>query len=235
MCILNLMKGAIWCLVNRFGSSLCFYHQACLTMPSSIQWCGSQLCSLPWLLFHHLWLHALLMSPSRPMTSTRWEMHITNVRKGFKVWMRLYIHLSLLGQLYVSFSVWLGDALTITIENLECWHIWLEFYHFFKAEFVVVTPPNHFPHSHLTAMQIHSSSPQHVELISNQRRGTSHHHSSYALSQGAGPRHLISSSICSTVPSVDEKVTRGYKPTESQGWICIMDNSSPPKGCLNND
>lgn len=135
VCILNMMKcvlSAIWCLVNRFGSSLCFYHQVCLTMPSPIQWCGSQLCSLPWLLFYHLWLHALLMSPSRSMTSTRWDIHIMYG----KVLKYEYTYTSisvLLGQLHVlSLAGRCPHHSSHTIENLECWHVWLDFYHFFK-------------------------------------------------------------------------------------------------------
>lgn len=65
--------------------------------------------------------------------------------------------------------------------------------------------------------KIHTSSLLPVEVLSNRSRGSSLRRSSYALSQGAGPRRLISSGcgLRSTVPSVDEKVTIGYTATES--------------------
>lgn len=66
-------------------------------------------------------------------------------------------------------------------------------------------------------MQIHTSSLVPVEVLSNRSRGSSLRRSSYALSQGPGPRRLISSGrgLRSTVPSVDEKVTIGYTADES--------------------
>ncbi|KAM7410157.1 hypothetical protein PAMA_001550 [Pampus argenteus] len=67
--------------------------------------------------------------------------------------------------------------------------------------------------------KVHSTSRQPVELKFNFRRGTSLRRSSYAVSQGAGPRRLITSatSIHSTVPAVDDKVTESSNPTDSQG------------------
>ncbi|XP_029356232.1 phospholipid-transporting ATPase IC isoform X2 [Echeneis naucrates] len=67
--------------------------------------------------------------------------------------------------------------------------------------------------------KVQSISHQPVELSSKFRRGTSR--SSYALSQGAGPRHLITSGTCirSTVPPVDEKVTASNNTSDSQGQI----------------
>ncbi|KAI3368297.1 hypothetical protein L3Q82_008009 [Scortum barcoo] len=56
--------------------------------------------------------------------------------------------------------------------------------------------------------KVHSAS-QPVELRSKLKRGVYRRRSSYALSQGAGPGHLITSGTCirSTVPSVDEKAS----------------------------
>ncbi len=64
------------------------------------------------------------------------------------------------------------------------------------------------------------------------RRGTSLRRSSYALSQGAGPGHLISSGTCirSTAPPVDEKVTASNNQTNSQGQIYMKDNGDAPNG-----
>ncbi|XP_029987778.1 phospholipid-transporting ATPase IC [Sphaeramia orbicularis] len=57
--------------------------------------------------------------------------------------------------------------------------------------------------------KVHSVSHQPVELRSKVVRGTSLRRSSYALSQGPGPRRMIASGtyMCNTVPTVDEKVT----------------------------
>ncbi|XP_034036118.1 phospholipid-transporting ATPase IC isoform X2 [Thalassophryne amazonica] len=73
--------------------------------------------------------------------------------------------------------------------------------------------------------RVHSTPCQPVELKSAFRRGTSIHCSSYALSQGPGPGHLISSGTC-TVPPVDVKVTTSRNPTDSQSQIPIKDNST---------
>ncbi|XP_075340439.1 phospholipid-transporting ATPase IC [Odontesthes bonariensis] len=67
--------------------------------------------------------------------------------------------------------------------------------------------------------KVHITSPQPVELRSKFRRGTSLRRSSYAISQGAGPGRVITSatSIRSTVPSMDKKVTASSNPADSQG------------------
>ncbi|XP_070764399.1 phospholipid-transporting ATPase IC [Enoplosus armatus] len=80
--------------------------------------------------------------------------------------------------------------------------------------------------------KVHSASPQPVELRSKLRRGTSLRRSSYALSQGAGPGRLITSgtSIQTTAPPVEEKVTASNNPTDSQGHIHMKDFSDAPNG-----
>ncbi|CAK6955283.1 phospholipid-transporting ATPase IC [Scomber scombrus] len=62
--------------------------------------------------------------------------------------------------------------------------------------------------------KVHSTSCQPLELNSNFRRGMSCRRSSYAMSQEAGPRRIITSgtSIHHTVPTVDEKVTASNNP-----------------------
>ncbi|KAG7239038.1 hypothetical protein INR49_030303 [Caranx melampygus] len=80
--------------------------------------------------------------------------------------------------------------------------------------------------------KVHSVSHQPMVQRSKFTRGTSRRRSSYALSQGAGPGHLITSgtSIRSTAASVDEKVTVNCKTPDLQGQIFTKDNINTPNG-----
>ncbi|XP_029906406.1 phospholipid-transporting ATPase IC isoform X2 [Myripristis murdjan] len=74
--------------------------------------------------------------------------------------------------------------------------------------------------------KIHTTRLQPVELKSKLRRGNSVRRSSYALSQGRGPRHLTSgTSAHSRVPSVKDRVIASNDPTDSQGPNHIKEKS----------
>ncbi|XP_071778034.2 phospholipid-transporting ATPase IC [Centroberyx gerrardi] len=79
--------------------------------------------------------------------------------------------------------------------------------------------------------KVHSTSHQPVVLKSTKfNRGNSARRSSYAVSQGHGTGRLITSatSIRSTAPPVDEKVTTSKDLTDSQGQIHIKENNNGP-------
>ncbi|KAF7668360.1 hypothetical protein LDENG_00016170 [Lucifuga dentata] len=81
--------------------------------------------------------------------------------------------------------------------------------------------------------KVHSTQHQPVEMRSKFRRGRFLRRSSYALSQGPGPGHLIPSrtSFHSTAPPVDEKVTTTSNSTDLQNQLHFKENSVAPANC----
>ncbi|XP_042272962.1 phospholipid-transporting ATPase IC [Thunnus maccoyii] len=109
-----------------------------------------------------------------------------------------YLFLGVSDQAFINPVVWLTALLTA----------WTAVLPSVTAQAINVILTSHDKH------KVHSTSYKSVELKSNFRRGSSRRRSSYAVSQGAGPGHLITSGtgIHSTVPTVDEKVTASYNP-----------------------